>query len=285
MLFIGDEKRHRGFPWMTVLLVVANITVYQAQLHFGDRLTFGCSLVAKEITTGQDIVGRTPITVYEAVDEPSGHTSYTKHVILIEQQPGPTPIYLTLVTSMFMHGNGVHLIGNMLYLLVFGRNVERAMGSGLFLIFYLIVGVAAGMTHVFVNPDGLAPYLGASGAISGIMGAYLFLFPFNWVKVWVIFAVVELPTIFVLGGWVLLQFVDSMDAVQSGQVQVGVAYWAHVGGFVAGLLFVVTLLAILKMSRGLTGAQPPQESEAAKQRNRSRGHDTDIEATIRRAFQ
>jgi membrane associated rhomboid family serine protease len=271
MLFIGDEKRHRGFPWMTLLLIVANVTVYQAQVYFGDRLTFGCSLVAKEITTGQDIVGRTPITVYEPVDELSGHTSYTKHVIIIEQQPGPTPIYLTLVTSIFLHGNGFHLIGNMLYLLVFGRNVERAMGSGLFLVFYLVVGVAAGMTHVFVNPDGLAPYLGASGAISGIMGAYFFLFPFNWVKVWLIFAVVQVPTIFVLGGWVLLQFLDSMDAVQSGQVQVGIAYWAHVGGFAAGFLFVATLLAMLKMLSATTGPEPaPDVWEAAKQGPRNR---------------
>jgi rhomboid family protein len=271
MLVIGDEKKHSGFPWMTVILVLANIAVYAAQLHFGDPLTFGCSLVPKEITTGKDIVGRTPITVYQAVDEPSGHTSYTKHVILIEHQPGPVPIYLTLLTSMFLHGSGMHLIGNMLFLLVFGRNVERAMGPGLFLIFYLIVGVAAGLTHVYVNPDGLAPYLGASGAISGIMGAYLFLFPFNWVKVWLIFAIVDLPTIFVLGGWVLLQFMDSMEAIQSGQVNVGIAYWAHVGGFVAGVLFVFTLLTMLKALAALNGTEPaPEVWQATRRDPRSR---------------
>jgi rhomboid family protein len=127
------------------------------------------------------------------------------------------------------------------------------------------------MTHVYLNPDGLAPYLGASGAISGIMGAYLFLFPFNWVKVWLVFGVVELPTIFVLGGWVLLQFMDSMEAVQSGQVNVGIAYWAHVGGFVAGILFVFTLLTMLKALAALNGTEPaPELWEAAKQGPRSR---------------
>jgi rhomboid family protein len=273
MLIIGDQKKHSGFAWMTLVLILANITGYQAQLYFGDPLTFGYSLVPKEIIEGKDIVGGTVIPIHERVDEDTGVVISAGGTILIPHQPGPTPIYLTLLTSMFLHGNLLHLVGNMLFLFVFGRNVERAMGPLLFLIFYLLVGVAAGMTHVYVNPDGLAPYFGASGAVSGIMGAYFFLFPFNWVKVWLGPCAADLPTIVVLGAWVFLQYIGSLEAVQSGELNVGIAYWAHVGGFVAGIVFVLTMLITLKVLTLLTRKPPPRSAyvwEAAKQGPRSR---------------
>jgi rhomboid family protein len=273
MLIIGDQKKHTGFAWMTLVLILANITGYQAQLYFGDPLTYGYSLVPKEITEGKDIVGGTPVTIHERKDEETGVVITSGMTILIPQQPGPTPIYLTLLTSMFLHGNILHLVGNMLFLFVFGRNVERAMGPFLFLLFYLLVGVAAGMTHVFVTPDAVTPYLGASGAVSGIMGAYLFLFPFSWVKVWLGPCAADLPTIVVLGGWVFLQYIDSLEAVQAGELNVGIAYWAHVGGFVAGIAFVLTMLITFKVLTFLTRKPPPRSAlvwEAAKQGPRSR---------------
>ena len=272
MLIIGDEKRHHGFPWMTILLVVANITAFQAQRYFGDPITYGYGLVPKEIIDGKDMVGRALIPIRERVEDEKGEVSYRERVLVINHQPGPTPIYLTFLTSMFLHGNWAHLIGNMLFLLVFGRNVERAMGHWLFLIFYLLVGVAAGMTHVFINPDGLTPYLGASGAISGVMGAYFFLFPFNWVKVWLVWVVADFPTVLVVGAWVLVQFLATLDAFQEGELNVGIAYWAHVGGFVAGVVFVLTMLITVKVLTFLFRRPPPERYvwEAAKEGPRSR---------------
>jgi membrane associated rhomboid family serine protease len=273
MLIIGDEKKHKGFAWMTLVLILANIMGYQAQLYFGDPLTYGYSLVPKEITEGKDIVGGTPVTIQERKDEDTGVVITTGCTIVIPQQPGPTPIYLTLLTSMFLHANLLHIAGNMLFLFVFGRNVERAMGPFLFLFFYLLVGVAAGMTHVFVAPDALTPYLGASGAVSGIMGAYFFLFPFSWVKVWLGPCAADLPTIVVLGGWVFLQYMDSLEAVQAGELTVGIAYWAHVGGFVAGLGFVFTMMTTMRILAFLTRKPPPRSDmiwQADKQGPRSR---------------
>ena len=241
MLVVGDETQNRGFPWATLLLVFANVAVFAAQMFVGDSITYGYSLVPQEITTGEDIVGLVAVPIREPVSDANG-TRYVNTTAMITLQPGPRPIYLTIVTSMFLHANWLHLVGNMVFLLVFGRNIERAMKPTLFLIFYLQCGIAAGMTHVYVAPESAAPYLGASGAISGIMGAYFFIFPFNWVKVWMIFAIVDVPSVILIGGWALLQYVGTLAAVRMGAVQTGVAYWAHLGGFVAGVAVVLTLL-------------------------------------------
>jgi membrane associated rhomboid family serine protease len=146
----------------------------------------------------------------------------------------------------------LHLFGNLAALLAFGRNVERALGRWLFLAFYLGSGVAAGLVHVYVAPNSAVPCIGASGAISAVIGAYVFIFPFNWMRVWVGVAVIDLPAIVVVGVWVVLQVVGTLDAFEARQVTAGVAYWVHVAGFVAGYGFVLTLLVALRIHYAIT---------------------------------
>ena len=140
-----------------------------------------------------------------------------------------------LVTSMFLHGGWFHLIGNLWFLWIFGNNVEDSMGRIRFVAFYLIVGVVAALTHVAAEPDSALPMVGASGAISGVMGAYLVLFPRARVKTLLVlivfFTVVELPAFVYLLYWLALQLFSSAGGAGSG-----VAFWAHIGGFVAGAL-------------------------------------------------
>jgi membrane associated rhomboid family serine protease len=157
------------------------------------------------------------------------------------------PIYLTILTSMFMHGGFLHIAGNMLFLWIFGNNVEDSMGSLRFLIFYLICGIAAALTQTFVTmtfSPGAAdiPNLGASGAIAGVLGAYLVLFPSARVKTLLILGIflsmTWVPAIVVLGLWFVLQFLQGVGSLGGGEAQGGVAVWAHVGGFVVGMILV-----------------------------------------------
>ncbi len=142
-----------------------------------------------------------------------------------------------LVTSMFLHGGWFHLVGNLWFLWIFGNNVEDAMGRFRFVVFYLVTGIAAALAHVASQPDSLLPMVGASGAISGVMGAYLVLFPRARVKtllfLLIFITVVELPAFVYLGYWFLLQLVSSGSGASAG-----VAFWAHIGGFAAGALLI-----------------------------------------------
>jgi len=149
----------------------------------------------------------------------------------------PLPFWTTLVTSMFLHGGWMHLGGNMLYLWIFGDNLERRMGSARFLGFYLLCGLAAGIGHILFSLDSDVPTIGASGAISGVLGGYLLLFPRNRVRVLARGGVVAMPAMAVLGFWILIQIVSQMSASYT-PAGGGVAYLAHIAGFVAGLLFV-----------------------------------------------
>ncbi|MDR7523127.1 MAG: rhomboid family intramembrane serine protease [Armatimonadota bacterium] len=155
---------------------------------------------------------------------------------------GPYPdAGLGLITSMFLHGNWVHLGGNMLYLWVFGDNVEDAMGHGSFLVFYLAAGVLAALAHVATQPTSTVPLIGASGAIAGVLGAYLVLYPRARILSLVFFGIfirfVELPAALVLGLWFLLQLAEGLWALGAPAVTM-VAWWAHVGGFIAGAVLV-----------------------------------------------
>ena len=160
-----------------------------------------------------------------------------------KQAPPPefmqVPAVLTVVTSMFLHGGWMHLIGNMLYLWIFGNNVEDAMGHGRFVVFYLVCGVAAVLAQALPAPDSTIPMIGASGAISGVLGAYLLLYPHARVLVLIPFGyfsrMVYLPAMVVLGFWFLLQFISILLADPN---QPGVAFGAHAGGFVAGMLLI-----------------------------------------------
>ena len=166
----------------------------------------------------------------------------TPAALLGDFRPSPPlyspPPWVTLITSMFLHGGWMHLIGNMLYLWIFGNNVEDAMGHARFVGFYLLCGIAAALIQALINPASTVPMIGASGAISGILGAYLLLYPRARVLVLLPFGalthLVRLPALVVLGFWFVLQIVNSLLANTGG----GVAWGAHIGGFVTGLVLI-----------------------------------------------
>lgn len=225
---IGDDNQGRlSTPFVVYIIIVINAVVFlffqQATgTEAGAEFTYSYSVVPYEITHNKDLV--TPVRI------PGGHE--------IPQFPGPSPIWLTIVTSMFMHGGWMHIIGNMLYLWIFGDNIEDNFGHGKFLIFYLVCGIAASLSQIFADPNSVIPSLGASGAIAGVLGAYLIMFPRNRVRnllfLGFLFTTVELPAIVVLGFWIVIQiFYQSRAAF--GDAQGGVAYMAHIGGFATGL--------------------------------------------------
>jgi membrane associated rhomboid family serine protease len=154
------------------------------------------------------------------------------------------PVGITLFTAMFLHGGWAHIIGNMLYLFIFGDNVEHAFGHAKFLLFYLVTGVAASFAHIFSDPASTLPSLGASGAISGVLGAYLIMFPKNPVRVLMWNQVRAVPALVVIGLWAVMQLISGVGSiVQTEQTGGGggVAYMAHIGGFVAGLVLTFLL--------------------------------------------
>ena len=148
---------------------------------------------------------------------------------------------LTLLTSMFLHGSWMHVIGNMWYLWIFGDNVEDRVGHGRFIVFYLLCGSAAALGQILIDPESTLPTIGASGAIAGVMGAYFVLYPksrvLTLIPLIVIWEIIELPAIFLLGFWFLLQLINAgAVAANAGSMGGGVAFAAHVSGFVAGLV-------------------------------------------------
>jgi len=146
--------------------------------------------------------------------------------------------WMSVLTSMFLHGGWLHFLGNMLYLWIFGDNVEDRLGHGLFVVFYLLCGTVAALGQVFTQPYSSVPMIGASGAIAGVMGAYFVLFPYSRVltAIFVLFFMdlVEIPAIFFLGIWFLMQFFSGIGSLGADAAQGGVAFWAHIGGFVTG---------------------------------------------------
>ena len=153
----------------------------------------------------------------------------------------PAPFWVTLATSMFLHGGFAHLGGNMLYLWIFGDNVERRLGHARFLIFYLVCGVAAGLAHILFNSRSGVPTVGASGAISGVLGGYLLLFPQNRVRVMTSAGITAVPAVVMLGLWILIQFVSGFGTIARTEETGGVAYMAHIGGFLAGMALVTAM--------------------------------------------
>ena len=142
--------------------------------------------------------------------------------------------FLPLLTSMFLHSGLLHIAGNMLFLWIFGDNVEDSFGHFAYLVFYLICGIGSGLLHILFNFTSNVPALGASGAISGVMGAYMLLFPRERILTLVFIFLIPIPAVFILGYWFLLQFLSGVNALGSG-ASGGVAWWAHVGGFLLGM--------------------------------------------------
>jgi rhomboid family protein len=220
MLPIADQNvPGRGVAVVTVTLIVINVLVFVLLQLPSDAFTYGWAAVPREITTGMDIV--------RTVTVPGG--TFTL-------EPSPSPVYLTLLSSMFMHGGWLHLGGNMLFLWIYGDNVEHAVGRLPFLAFYLLAGVVASLAQVFVDPSSLIPSLGASGAISGVLAAYLVFFPRNRVLVYFFYNAVWVPAVVVIGLWAALQFVSGIGQIVVSEQTGGVAYMAHIGGFVFGLV-------------------------------------------------
>jgi membrane associated rhomboid family serine protease len=234
MIFpIGDDNSDRtSAPIINYLLIAINILVFVLlQGATGEnKFTASFATVPEEIRTGKDVSGRVPIKM-----------GTQEGVIVLGETP--SPVYITLLTSMFMHGGWMHLLGNMLFLWIFGDNLENIMGRFRYLIFYLLTGLLATLTHVFstfaFGDNAFIPSLGASGAISGVLGGYLLLFPKRQVKVILMRMLTTVPAIVAIGLWFVLQLVQAFGVLSAGpQSGGGVAFMAHVGGFVAGLVLV-----------------------------------------------
>ncbi len=253
---IGDDNQGRlTTPFIVYIFIAINAVVFlalqQAGGRGGDRFTYGYSTIPYEITTGEDL--KYPVVLLKSGNppfEPISPEQYRqleriervegRQVPVIPEAPGPSPIYFTLLSSMFMHGGCMHIIGNMLYLWIFGDNIEDNFGHGMFAIFYIICGLVASFAQILMMPQSPIPSLGASGAIAGVLGAYLVMFPHNRVRAILplgyIWTTVELPALVVLGFWIVLQIISQYTASIGGTTQTeGVAYMAHIGGFVAGM--------------------------------------------------
>jgi membrane associated rhomboid family serine protease len=230
-----DNSGRRTTPFVTWGLIAVNVFVFVFLQGLGsnERFTLAFATVPYEIVSGKDVAQSIPI------QDEYGRTRGS-----IDLQPTPIPVLLTLITSMFMHGGIAHLLGNMLYLHVFGDNVEDSLGHGRYLVFYLLCGILAGLAHVattvVLKRDVLLPSLGASGAISGVLSGYVVLFPRRRVRVIWFYSVMEVPAILSIGVWFLFQLVSGLGMLGGGGSG-GVAYGAHIGGFLAGLVLVKLL--------------------------------------------
>jgi membrane associated rhomboid family serine protease len=211
MIPLRDSSRSQTFPLVNYTLIAANLVAFLWQVSLGPRLEKAFFLY-----------GLVPIRYSDP--------AVAAHFTGLEQ-------LLPFLTSMFLHGGLLHLVGNMWSLYLFGDNVEDRLGHFRYLVFYLLCGLAAGLTHLFTNWNSSVPTIGASGAISGVMGAYLILFPgariLTVLPIFFFFQLIEVPAFLFLGLWFLMQVLSA--GASSGQAG-GVAWWAHVGGFVAGML-------------------------------------------------
>ena len=245
MIPIGDDNRDRTItPYVNYVLIALNLIVFILFQGAGNNLefTYAFSTVPQEIITGEDLV-----TESQRVQDPSTGQVFT----LPGLQPTPISVYITLLTAMFMHGGWAHIGGNMLYLWIFGDNLEDRLGHGRYILFYLLVGLLASLAHVFASVligDNLQiPSLGASGAIAGVLGGYLLLFPRRRVTVILLRIVTQVRAIFAVGLWFLLQLFGGLGTLAGGSD--GVAYAAHIGGFIAGLALIKLFAAGRSASR------------------------------------
>ncbi|MER3430555.1 MAG: rhomboid family intramembrane serine protease [Blastocatellia bacterium] len=213
-------------PFVNYAIIGINVIVFVFLQQFGYNQPFNnaFSLVPREIWRGIDIAGAVPIM------------SSTGRIIgELMLYPSPFPVYFNFLTSMFMHGSVMHIFGNMLFLFIFGDNLENLLGHLRFLFFYLVCGFAAAFAQIVMDPDSLIPMLGASGAISGVLGGYVVLFPQRPVRAIIFNFLTTVPAIVALGIWILYQVVLGLLTPPGTG---GVAYAAHIGGFLAGVIFV-----------------------------------------------
>jgi membrane associated rhomboid family serine protease len=237
---IGDDNTGRTIqPVVNYSLIAANVLVFVLFQGLGEneKFTYSLSTVPREIVTGEDQV--TP-------DREVQHPITGQPVTVPGLQRTPISVYITLLTSMFMHGGIAHLLGNMLFLWIFGDNVEDTLGHLRYIVFYLVCGVAASLAHVFSTvafsgaggEAALIPSLGASGAISGVLGGYIMLHPHRRVTVILFRMLTQVPAYVAIGMWFVFQIISSLGALGEGTQAGGVAYAAHIGGFIAGLVLI-----------------------------------------------
>jgi len=215
MIPLKDINRSQTIPFITISLILANGLVFLCELSLGQR----------SLSRFFYAFGVVPSFYFDA--------NYWQSTGLLG---GAFP----LVASMFLHGGWLHFLGNMLYLWVFGDNIEDRIGHFGFLVFYFTCGLAAAFLHIFTNPASTVPTVGASGAIAGVLGAYLVLFPgarvLTLVPIFFFFQLIELPALIFLGFWFVMQFFSGAMSLAVGEQQMGgTAWWAHIGGFVAGV--------------------------------------------------
>jgi len=215
MLPLWDDEPHRRAPVITTTLIAINLAVFAYEMV----LAFHNSRALPLFIDQHALVSRRLVAHFTSGEQ-----------------------WLTVLSSMFLHGGAAHVLGNCWFLWVFGNNIEDRLGSFRFLLFYLMCGVGAAALQVVVYPEASMPMLGASGAISGVLGAYLILFPFAWVYTlvpWFV-PIVPLPAFFFLIVWFGIQALNGVGSLMSGQVaHGGVAWWAHAGGFIAGIVLIL----------------------------------------------
>jgi membrane associated rhomboid family serine protease len=226
MFPIGDDDSDRTIqPIVNYAFIGINILVFVLLQGLGsnDAFSYAFSLVPKEVTTGVDITG------VQIIRDSLGNTGEIKHYAT------PLPVYFNFLSSMFMHGSIAHIFGNMLFLWIFGDNLENLLGHIRYAIFYIVCGIAAALAQIIMGPDSIIPMLGASGAISGVLGGYILLFPQRQVRAIIFNFLTTVPAFVAIGIWIVYQLiVGYMTDPGTG----GVAYAAHIGGFIAGVVLI-----------------------------------------------
>jgi membrane associated rhomboid family serine protease len=226
MFPLGDENHDRVItPYVNYAFLAINILVFLLLQGMGgnDAFSYAYSLVPREITNGVHISG------VQVVSDSTGDVGQVRHYAT------PLPVYFNFLSSMFMHGDFMHLFGNMLFLWIFGDNIENMLGHLRFAAFYIVCGIAAALAQIVMDTDSIIPMLGASGAISGVMGGYILLFPKNRVRALIFSIFTTVPAYVALGLWIGMQIIQGYFAPPG---QGGVAYAAHIGGFLAGLALI-----------------------------------------------
>lgn len=232
VLPLGDLNKTRIVPVVTYVLIALNVVMYALQRQRGGEFDAAYAVVPYEITHRVDLTEPVLLELPEPADPrlPVDHRA-----IEVPQGPGPSPIWLTLLTSMFLHGSFLHLGGNMLYLWIFGDNVEEVLGGFRYLLVYLACGLVGSLLQIAAAPESVIPCLGASGAIAGVMGMYVIWFPHHQIRVLVFRFITRMPALVVIGLWIAMQVWEGVGTFgrigQSG----GVAYLAHIGGAVTGI--------------------------------------------------
>ncbi len=227
MFPLGDDNSDRTIqPIVNYIFIGANVLVFVFLQGLGGNEAFSnaFSLVPNEITSGNDLNGLVEVK-----------NSAGKILGQIQHYNTPLPVYFNFLSSMFMHGDFMHIFGNMLFLFIFGDNLENLMGHIRYAIFYIVVGLVAAFAQIFMDTSSVIPMLGASGAISGVLGGYLLLFPTRQVRALIFNFMTTVPAYIALGIWIVFQIIQGYLSDPAGG---GVAYAAHIGGFIAGLVLV-----------------------------------------------